>query len=293
MEKQLLNLLDNPDARKQYRYLLIDNLVSLSYFHILSIQSLQENLGKEAVEVVPRTDLAHDLAHCPKLVVIAKPNEPINKKLLHHISNEMLDDGSIEKRYISACIVSKNDPKKLSEQLINIGLKLAKLIQTNFVPFYEPFKTFLMLEGNKICPEWLSTLLGCCSTYCFTSFTNHLYVIQSLTYTPKPQDIFVTEEVKFYLKESNNLYHLAIAWKNLCERKNKNVTDDDIIQLAEFYKTAKISGLEDTYDSFSLALALISYPNLSKQTKLKDAIEKAKEEPGTLANYLSEIDIAE
>ncbi|OCG47942.1 hypothetical protein A9G35_03280 [Gilliamella sp. Choc5-1] len=59
MEKQILTLLDNEKARKQYRYLLIDNLVSLSYFHLLSMESLQENLGKEAIQVV-LSEIEHD-----------------------------------------------------------------------------------------------------------------------------------------------------------------------------------------------------------------------------------------
>lgn len=293
MEKKLFNLLDNESARKQYRYLLIDNLVSLSYFHVLSIQSLQENLGKEAIQVVPRTNLAHDLEHCPKLIVIAKPNEPINEKLLHHISHELQDDGSLQRRYISACIVSKNNPKTLSEQLIDIGLKLTKFTHTHFVPFYEPFKMYLMLEGNKICSDWLPSLLNCCSTYCFTSFTNRLQVIQSLDHTPEPYEILVTEEVKFYLKESAKLYQLTIAWKNICQKQNKNIQDNDILQLAEYYYEAKTAGLEDTYDKFSLALTLMNYPNLSIQNQLKAPIEKAKEEPGTLANHLSKLEIAE
>jgi hypothetical protein len=291
MEKQILNLLDNEKARKQYRYLLIDNLVSLSYFHILSMESLQENRGKEAIQIVPRPDLIHDQRHCPKLVVIAKPDEPINKKLVHFISNQLKQEGSLQKRYICACLVSENQPDLLSHQLINIGLKLGQLIGVRFVPFYEPFRMFLLQEGNKICPDWLPNLLNCCSTYCFTSFNNHLQIIQSLPYTPEPFDIFVTEETKNFLKQSVNLYHLTVAWQNICENQNKNMEYADILLLAEFYNQAKREGLEDSNDLFTFSLVLMSYKNRLDPKSLKAAIAKAIDEPGTLAQHLSQIEL--
>ncbi|OCG34113.1 MULTISPECIES: hypothetical protein [unclassified Gilliamella] len=291
MEKQILTLLENEKARKQYRYLLIDNLVSLSYFHLLSMDSLQENLGKEAIQVVLRPDLAHDPRHCPKLVVIAKPDEPINKRLVHFISNQLKEEGSLPKRYLCGCIVSENAPQFLSEQLINIGLKLGQLIGVRFVPFYEPFRMFLLQEGNKICPDWLPTLLNCCSTYCFTSFTNHLQVIQSLSYTPEPFDLFVTEETKTFLKQSVQLYHLTVAWQNICENQNKNIEDSDILLLADFYNKAKIEGLEDSNDLFTLSLVLMRYKNRLDPKSLKAAIAKTIDEPGTLAQHLSQIEL--
>ncbi|MCX8574727.1 MULTISPECIES: hypothetical protein [unclassified Gilliamella] len=291
MEKQLLNLLNNENARKQYRYLLIDNLVSLSYFHILSIQSLKEELGKEAIHIIPRPDLTHDLDHCPKLVVIAKPDEQLNEKFVHFISKELQNDGSLQKRYICCCMVSENEPETLSKQIINIGLKLATLNKTRFVPFYEPFKLFLLQEGNKICFDWLPYLLNCCSTYCYTSFTNRLQIIQSLSSIQDPSELFINEEVKFYLKESTKLYHLTIAWQNICGMQNRHIQDSDILSLAECYRTAKIAGLKNTRDLFTLSLLLKEYPKLLEQKEVNEAVNESIEYPGTLDELLIQIEI--
>jgi hypothetical protein len=83
MKQQLLTLLDNQDNQQYYRYLLIDPLTSVSEMDFIDLNNIKDQFGDEAITTVIRTDLAYDLASCPKLVTIGKPNLPLGKRLLH------------------------------------------------------------------------------------------------------------------------------------------------------------------------------------------------------------------
>lgn len=285
MEQELRSILDNESNRKQYRYLLIDKLVSVSRLEILDLDNLTELLGEQSVTTVVRPDLSHDLNACPKLITLANPNDKIDDKLLHWTIKQSAKESMLNKRYVCFWAASELAPNEISEKIVEIGLKLGELMNLRFVPFYEPFRMQLLNDANLICPDWLSHVLACFSVYSYTTFTHQMRYVLPLSYTATALDLFLTEETKFFQKESLKLYHLSLAWHNLCHKQNREITDSDILKLFYFYQQGWIYGLTHNNDLFNYALIMMKYADKLNSDQISKGISIAKDDPGSLEHY--------
>ena len=52
MEQQLLNILANDNSSRQYRYLLIDGLTTVSEIDFIALDNIQALLGEQAIRAL-------------------------------------------------------------------------------------------------------------------------------------------------------------------------------------------------------------------------------------------------
>jgi hypothetical protein len=289
MEKQLLTLLDNENSQQQYRYLLLDTLTSVSEIDLITINNIKEILGEEAVTTVIRPELAHDLASCPKLITLAKPQQSLQKRLLHFSVIEAKAEILQSKRYVCGWLVSTLPPDVIAEQIVNIGRFIAKQCQMSFIPFYEPFRLELLQESNRICPEWLAEALNCFTYYCYPTVERTVNVIENINYKMDSFNIFLVEEAKFYQKEIKSIYALYIAWHDLTEY-SAQAHHKTLYDIAAIYYQSYQLGLTAINDRHIYTLMSLRYGKLTQNAQLKTAIETARSEPGTLSEQFKQLD---
>ncbi|MBC9131521.1 hypothetical protein JMI89_10055 [Frischella sp. Ac48] len=291
MEQQLLNILANDNSSRQYRYLLIDGLTTVSEIDFIALDNIQALLGEQAIATVIRPDISHDLNSCPKLITIAKPNQELDKRLLHFSVVQAQNERLSTKSYVCGWMVSQYPPEIITEQMVNIGKQLSKYCAMGFVPFYEPFRMQLLQEGNAICPEFIADMLNMFLNYCYPTIQNTLRNIKQLNYKPKNIDLFMVEEAKFYQQEAKQLFFLYLAQYEIYQEIKKDTNQISLLELAEYYRDAWQYGLQAVNDRFIFALMSYRYGNhLLSNIELKSAVEAAVLEPGSLSDRFKAID---
>lgn len=290
MKQQLLTLLDSQDNQHYYRYLLIDPLTSVSEMDFIDLNNIKDQLDDEAITTVIRSDLAYDLASCPKLVTIGKPNLPLEKRLLHFSVVEAQSEILQKKRYICGWMVSQYPPEVVAEQITHIGRFLTKYMGTHFVPFYEPFRMQLLHQGNAVCPEFLADVLNCFQHYSYPTINKTVNTIHHLGYKPENFTLFLSEEAKFYQQHSNILFDIYLSQVNILTKTEKEIDNISLMEIAESYHKACSYGLNALSDRKIFTLMSMTYGNLLSNTKIKQAIDAAKFDEGSLTERFKAIE---
>lgn len=293
MEKQLLAILDNEISRKQYRYLLIDNLAAISELDLIYLDNIKNMLGEKSIVTVKRPDLVHDLTLCPKLITIGKPHRIIEDRLVRFSLVQALDELNHDKRYVCSWIVSEYPPVIIAEQFIQIGKILAERCSMKYIPFYEPFRMQLLDDSNQISQEWLPTVLGFCSHYVYISVFSELKIINKLGENSSDTEIFMAEQTKFNQKESKNIFKLLNAWMTYCEEADKPFSDINMMDITNAYQYAYEQGLVDLKDKMIFALMSLKYGDLMTNSILSEAVQEAQQDPGTLIDHFKQINLQE
>lgn len=293
MKDQLLAILDNEKTRKQYRYLLIDNLAAISELDIIYLDNITDMLGEQCVTTVLRPDLSHDLLVCPKLITIGKPHRIIEERLVRFSLVQALDELNHDKRYVCSWIVSEYPPEIIAEQIVQIGNILADRCDMKYLPFYEPFRMQLLEESNQISQEWLPTILGFCCHYVYMSAFSELNVINPLEQRTSTIEIFMAEKTKFNQKEAWGIFRLFGAWMTYCKKTDKSVSKCSLMNVANAYLYAYEQGLSDLKDKFIFGLMTLKYGDLMTNSILSSAVIDAQQDPGSLIERFKEIDTQE
>jgi hypothetical protein len=290
MKQQLLSLLDNENNQKYYRYLLLDPLTSVSEFDFVNLNNIKDYYGQEAINTVVRTDIAYNLNVCPQLVTLGKPNHPIEKRLLHFSLIEAQSEVLQSKRYVCSWLVSQYPPDVTAKNLADIGTHLTEFLGGKFVPFYEPFRMQLLHQGNMICPEFMADLLSCLVNYNYLTVNKTIATINNLGYKPKLNTLFISEEAKFYNQYIKVIFDIYLSQANIYTKLDRDITQIDLIKLASAYHSAYACGLKDLSDQKIFTFMTLRYGNLFSNRIIKNAIEQAKHDAGSLVERFKAID---
>lgn len=287
-EHLLLNSMDN---KRYYRYLLLDGLETINELNRLHLDNLTQELGDENIYTIPRPEIKHDLASCPKLVLLATPQKEVDQSLVQIAVERAQKEYLFRKNYICGFFSSDLAPLDMVAGILSLGMSLGNMFQLPFLPFYEPFRMQLLQYGNRMCPEWLPTVLNIFNQYSYFSMQKELKTISALEDKKETPELFITYETRFYQKELKKIQALYIAWSEICEKNsNINVDDNDVILLAEYYQDSQRLGLINTQDSFIYVLYRRFYGDLLKNGLIKQAITDAINEQGSLLKRFNLID---
>ena len=135
---QIINELNQyPD---EYRYLLLDPFKKVASANPLSLYNLQQKLGNNAIFPVLRADFAYSPAHCPQLILLARPGESFEAEWMTRAETYARGEALQEKRYICGWLSSVQGPESLAlslaEQCNHIGQA--------FLPLFEPLRFELL-----------------------------------------------------------------------------------------------------------------------------------------------------
>lgn len=290
MEQQLLAILDSEENKKYYRYLLLDALTTVSEMDFIELNNIQDLLGEQAITTVLRPDLAYDLNSCPKLITFGKPNQQLEKRLLHFSIVEAQSEILQTKRYVCGWMVSEYPPEVIAEQMVNIGLFLTKYYGTGFIPFYEPFRMQLLHQSNSICPEFIADMFSCFKHYSYPTITQTVNTINQLDYKPDRINCFLSEDAKFYQQHTKIIFALYGSQSRIYREIGENVNKINLIDIADAYQKAYLCGLTQINDQLIFSLMTLRYGNLLSNPLLKQTIDEAKFDEGSLSKRFQKID---
>lgn len=290
MKQQLINLLNSESNQQYYRYLLLDPLVAVSELEFISLNNIKDHYGEQAVTPVIRTDLAYDLDACPQLVILGNPGQPIEQRLLKFSLREAENELLQSKRYVCSWLVSQHPPNIIAQMLTGIGKYLTQFVGTKFVPFYEPFRMQLLHQGNIICTEFLADVFSCLVSYSYLTINKTISTINRLNYKPNSYSIFLSQEAKFYQQHIKVIFDIYLTQVRVYKKLGKDVTQIDLIQLANTYQKACQIGLTDSNDQRTFVLMSLRYGDLLSVSKIKEAIDQAKQDKGSLEERFQAID---
>lgn len=290
MKQQLINLLNSESNQQYYRYLLLDPLVAVSELEFINLNNIKDHYGEQAVTPVIRTDLAYDLDACPQLVILGNPEQPIEQRLLKFSLREAENELLQSKRYVCSWLVSQHPPNIIAQMLTGIGKYLTQFVGTKFVPFYEPFRMQLLHQGNIICTEFLADVFSCLVSYSYLTINKTISTINRLNYKPNSYSIFLSQEAKFYQQYIKVIFDIYLTQVRVYKKLGKDVTQIDLIQLANTYQKACQIGLTDSNDQRTFVLMSLRYGDLLSVSKIKEAIDQAKQDKGSLEERFQAID---
>lgn len=290
MKQQLINLLNSESNQQYYRYLLLDPLVAVSELEFINLNNIKDHYGEQAVTPVIRTDLAYDLDACPQLVILGNPEQPIEQRLLKFSLREAENELLQSKRYVCSWLVSQHPPNIIAQMLTGIGKYLTQFVGTKFVPFYEPFRMQLLHQGNIICTEFLADVFSCLVSYSYLTINKTISTINRLNYKPNSYSIFLSQEAKFYQQHIKVIFDIYLTQVRVYKKLGKDVTQIDLIQLANTYQKACQIGLTDSNDQRTFVLMSLRYGDLLSVSKIKEAIDQAKQDKGSLEERFQAID---
>jgi hypothetical protein len=193
---KLQQQLNSEENKKYYRYLLIDMLGVTSELSELYAQRLKQTLPKEAIQVVKRPELLHDLSSCPHLICIGQPNQTVKQNLLNAALWQIREDFLTTKAYICGWLVSDQSIDQLSETLVEIGTRLGRLTGSKFIPFYESFRLQLLQDSHATDPNWIGSLFPANSKYYYIDLQQQLRMITNQENKPFTQ-LFLDQKIVF------------------------------------------------------------------------------------------------
>ncbi|MBK5142198.1 hypothetical protein I2494_00435 [Budviciaceae bacterium BWR-B9] len=285
MEKQLISILNNDKA--MYRYLLLDGLASVSELDLVNLNNLKNILGNDAITVVERPDLTHELFSCPQLVVLARPNDDIDSRITKFSLIQANSERLFSKRYVCGWMTSELPPEIVAKHIVRIAQSISEMCSMRFTAFYEPLRMQLLHDGNKICDEWLAATLNIFNSYCYLSVNSTLRHITRLKRLPEPIDIFISEDAKFYQQESKALFHLYNGW---VECSASPLDDFALLRVARLYREAWEQRLTNMEDKYIFSLLSLKYGDLMKNPLMAQAVNEARIAPGSLPARMKAIE---
>ncbi|MBN3840460.1 hypothetical protein [Burkholderia sp. Ac-20349] len=161
-------------AASDYLYLLLDPMAECDPENPLSITSLTQTLGEQAITRVLRPDLAHTPEACPALVQLASPGEFPMTALLAASERYAREDASYKKRYVCGWLLSQYSPDVLVDHLVLRCVDIASASTQSVSPWFEPLRLELLFaSAGNIFPDlmwpirrWLCpTSWGTCTVF--------------------------------------------------------------------------------------------------------------------------------
>lgn len=273
----------------KYRYLLVDNLISLQDEYPLSTESLLNSFGKDNIITIMRTDLSHELDFCPSLITIAEPAKYFEHAILTHILEQAAMECFWAKRYICAVIITDLEPNALAAKIINIGDNIAQVLQQPYYPFFEPFRMELLHQTASIADQrWLYEQLSPIDSYYYPSI-HHGDFIKFAMEMDTPVNTNWSLSYLLRLDKLKIIRTLVNSWGN--ERikreseKNKPLAKDVISQSSYLVEQAMELGLHDNRDILFWGLNGLSFRiDFAQYPQALELISKAVKTPGTLAD---------
>ncbi len=137
-------------ASNDHLYLLLDLLSPCPPTDPLSIQSLTQALGAQAITPVMRPDLAHTPDACPALVQLAAPGDTANMSLLASAERHAIDDASYRKRYVCGWLTSDRPINAVADHLAARCLDVIKPVAgERMTPWFEPLRLELLAASME------------------------------------------------------------------------------------------------------------------------------------------------
>lgn len=290
LQQQLLTELDNEVNRKKYRYLLIDNLASISELDFIHLDNMTELLGSNAITTVLRPELSHSPEACPQLLTIAKPHRALDDKIIHYSVTQATVELMRTKRYICSWFVSEQPAEVVADLLVQVGIFTGQRCQLPFLPIYEPFRFQLLHESNQISALWLPSILNFIDGYYYVDLQGLLRQIKRVDHLPAEIDLFMSESAQWYQKNARHLFQLYLSWLRYCQQTGQDIDQNTLMMVANAYLDAHNNGLTDSRDRSIFSLMSLKYGDLSSHYSLQQAIDNAINEPGSLADEFKLID---
>lgn len=224
----------------EYRYLLLDPLKKVASANPLSLQKLQQNLGREAIYPVLRADLAYSPAHCPQLVLLSRPGEPCGFSWLNRAEDYARSEVLQDKRYLCGWLSSAQQPELLAVSLAEQWRRVSH----DFLPFFEPLR-FELLQA-------MSPQNGLAGSIWPVSHWWYMTVAGELTCQTGKEQVDKWRlgwGVEWAQQNVRAIGHVLKAWSVV----NAALPADAAMQAAVMWKKTANAGLNDTRDSYFLA----------------------------------------
>ncbi|WP_392560290.1 hypothetical protein [Orbus mooreae] len=290
LQQQLLTELDNAVNRKKYRYLLIDNLASISELDFIHLDNMTALLGSNAITTVLRPELSHSPEACPQLLTIARPHRALDEKIIHYSVMQATLELLRTKRYICSWFVSEQPAEVVAELLVQVGAFVGQRCQLPFLPIYEPFRFQLLHESNQISALWLPSILNFSDSYCYLDMQGQLKLLKPVESLPTGIELFLSEPAQLYQKNARHLFQFYLSWQRYCQQVGKDTDENTLMKVANAYLAASRQGLTDSRDKSLFTLMSLRYGDLASHYLLQQAIDNAINEPGTLADKFKLVD---
>ncbi|WP_392563372.1 hypothetical protein RHO13_08065 [Orbus wheelerorum] len=287
---ELSALLNSDEHRRSYRYLLLDMLGVSSELSDIYPEALRDTLSSEEFSPIKRPELQHDLASCPHLICLAKPNHDVNHSLLFASQWQASDDFLVTKQYVCGWIVSEQPIEELAQSLLSIGQKLGALLSMRFFPFYEPFRIQLLQDSHLSYSNWIEDFLPQNTHYYYMDITQSIRQVNSVNRYHSPK-YFLDYTIGFFQRESTSLFRLYVSWYDLNQKQGREVKLDALSIMMKYYLDANVIGLSNAEDRTLFVLFSMQYGNLTQNPILKDIIDDvALNAQGTLAKRLRQVE---
>ncbi|MDR0279381.1 MAG: hypothetical protein LBJ37_15995 [Paucimonas sp.] len=141
--ESVTNFVERYRTQDDYLYLLVDGQAECAPDHPLSVPSLIESLGADAVTRVLRPDLAHSPEYCPALVQLAKTGEPAARRYLQLSADYAEWDLVYRKRYICGWLLSSQPLDVIANHIVTRCDTTASEDQDPS-PWFEPLRLELL-----------------------------------------------------------------------------------------------------------------------------------------------------
>jgi hypothetical protein len=298
----MIEELNNVDNFFKYRYLLVDNLVSLYQGDPLSKQGLLElygenkAFGEKKLTQVSRPDFAYDQDFSPTLVKLADPDEFLENPILDRISKQTAIECLHSNRYICGYLVTDLKPSMLANLLIDVGNNIAKTLHRTYYPFFEPFRMqFLQEIASNEDNAWLKAQLSQIDNYYYPSIYGGQFIHFTADNAAYPPESW-SENYGQRLKNFIMIRTLVNAWANnrmrFNEQKSLPLAQNVIMQSTQLVEQAYQLGLTDATDTLFWGLNGLRFQTAFTQSpKVLEQIPKAQKEPGSLSKHIIKANI--
>ncbi|RKS84431.1 hypothetical protein DES39_2170 [Orbus hercynius] len=290
MISQLNEIFNQVQNRSYYRYLLIDGLASVSEFSSISLPALRNHFPEHAIIPIKRSDLSHDLAHCPHLICLAEPEASVDPHYIYRSAKEALSEYQLPRRYIVGWLMSKYPPEEITKLIEQVGGEISARQGGLFTPFYEPFRLSLLNVDNTFSTFWLSAMLSGISHFFYINVEGQLanaIVGESLV---DKTFVYLPESALFYQREAKALFYLYDSYQTLQTDDNTPLAKNALALLCQYYQQAVNLGINHLADRYVFAFYAMRYGDLGNYAKAMDAVNRALHNSGTLGDNLMNIE---
>lgn len=251
----------------EYRYLLLDPLKKVASANQLSLLRLQQNLGRKAIYPVLRADLAYSPAHCPQLVLLARPGESCEFSWLSRAEDYARSEVLQEKRYLCGWLSSAQEPELLAVSLA----EQCKRVSHDFLPLFEPLRFELLQVMSP--PNGLAGSIWPVSHWWYMTVAGELACQTGKEQVDKWR---LNWGVEWAQQNARAIGHVLKAWNAV----NAILPADAAMQAVAMWKKTVSTGLNDIRDSYFLASWSLGHGvDIAQHSAVKNLIQQVIADP--------------
>lgn len=177
--------------------------------------------------------------------------------------------------------------------MVESCLRAGKALNTNYLPFYEPFILDLIRHSYIEPNSHLGLLLPTDSNYYFVDMDYQLYAFHSISYQDEWEFVlnFTNESLRYNHLNKPQLYQIAVTLSDLYEEKEKPLPPKILSKIIHYFYDPQGKQLKNANDRRAYVLFSIIYGQLTENEQLAEIINQVinnEEKQGQLGKLLSQ-----